>query len=257
MLTNNPKINSLKYNDAVSKLMENEETRHVISEMSFGEYHKLIEASADIVPPSGQIITPKNKVQAPGQNIAKAAPVAAAAPVAGQAPGPGQPIQQMNTQQQTPQAGQTPAAVAGQAVQQQAGALLPKGANVPMIPGLPGAAGIGQPNQPPKPGQPIQTVTPTEEEMELERLAELSGIGEMCSGGATGAGAIAMAPKPMGAMKKRQPTEESPSLEHPVSGRKTIPGATGPQASAIHKLSANNAVRGNPTPFRTNAGIRK
>jgi len=234
MLTNNPKINSLKYDDAVSRLMEGKnisatEARRIISEMSFADYHRLIEATADIVPPSGRVISPQ-------QQAAQDQP----APVAGQAPAtPGQPIQ--NIKPGTQPAPNTPP-VAGQAIQQQAQQLMPPGSQVPVIPG-----------QPIQPGQ-----QQTEEEQMLQRLRELAGIGEDCSGGATGAGSVAVGATAMGGMKRRTPpVEESPSLEHPVAGRKTVVGATGPQASAVHKLSANNAVRGAPTPFRKNNGLKK
>ena len=229
MLTNNPKISSLKYDDAVSRIMEGqgvsmEEARHAISSMSFKEYHALIEATADIVPPSGRLISPQQKAQ-PNQP----------APVAGQAPAtPGQPIQTIKPGTQP--APNTPP-VAGQAIQQQAQQLLPPGSQVPVVP-----------------GQPPQQ---TEEEAELVRMRKLAGIGENCSGGATGAGAIAIAPASMGMKRREPPVEESPSLEHPVAGRKSIVGATGPQASAIGKLSANNSVRGNPTPFRKRNGLKK
>jgi hypothetical protein len=62
----------------------------------------------------------------------------------------------------------------------------------------------------------------------------------------------------MGKVKRRtDPVEESPSLEHPVAGRKTIVGATGPQASAVGKLSANNAARGKKTANRINNGKKR
>ncbi len=239
MLTNNPKISSLRYNDAVSRLAEGkhigiDEARSAIASMSFGDYHRLIEATADIVPPSGKIISPQQQAQKSPQ-----------APQAGQAPAtPGQPIQTIKPGIQPPapvpgQPVQPP--IAGQALQQQAQQFVPPGSKVPVVPG-----------QPIQPGQ-----EQTEESSMLQRLRELAGIGEDCSSGATGAGSIATAPISMGKMKKRPPVEESPSLEHPVAGRKTVVGATGPQASAIGKLSANNAVRGNPTPFRKKNGLKE
>lgn len=114
-----------------------------------------------------------------------------------------------------------------------------------------------------QPGQQGQNIKPgqqptTEDAQALARMRKLAGISEDCSGGATGAGAIAVAPAAMGKVKRRtDPVEESPSLEHPVAGRKTIVGATGPQASAVGKLSANNAARGKKTASRINNGIKR
>jgi len=112
----------------------------------------------------------------------------------------------------------------------------------------------GQSGQNIKPGQQPAT----EDAQAIARMRKLAGIKEDASCGATGAGAIAVAPAAMGKVKRRtDPVEESPSLEHPVAGRKTIVGATGPQASAIGRLSANNAARGKKTASRTNNGIKK
>ena len=110
-----------------------------------------------------------------------------------------------------------------------------------------------------EPGQNIQPgQQPTAEDVsDLARMRKLAGIKEECSGGATGAGAIAVAPAAMGKVKRRtDPVEESPSLEHPVAGRKTIVGDTKP-GQASGKLSANLAVRGKKTAGRTNNGFKK
>lgn len=105
--------------------------------------------------------------------------------------------------------------------------------------------------------QPGQQPT-IEDVEELNRMRKLAGISENCSAGATGAGAIAVAPAAMGKVKRRNNSvEESPSLEHPVAGRKSIIGATGPQASQINKLSANNAARGKKTANRINNGKKR
>jgi hypothetical protein len=241
MLTNNPKISSLAYNDAVSRLMEGnsiavEDARSAIASMSFKDYHRLIEATADIVPPSGKVISPQ-------QQAASNQP----APQAGQAPAvPGQPFQPIQPgTQPAPQAGQAPGQppVAGQAIQQQAQQLVPPGSKVPVIPGKPG--------QPVQPGQ-VQT----EEGAMLQRLRELAGIKEDASCGATGAGAIAMAPSAMGKVKRRG-VEEAPKKEYTrTAPPKTIVGDTKPfQASG--ELSATNAARGIPTASRKRNGLKK
>ncbi len=125
----------------------------------------------------------------------------------------------------------------------------------------------GQPGQPAAPGQsaatqPTQTPTtqPTQEEQDvahLSRLRELAGIGENCSGGATGAGAIAMGSTPMGGMKKRQYPEESLNTEYtPKTAAKTIVGDTKP-AQASGKLSADLAASGKASAGRTNNGRKR
>jgi hypothetical protein len=63
-------INSLVYGDMVHKLakgrnIELTEARTLISKMSFSEYRALEEASVDIVPPSGQTITPTSTQSQP------------------------------------------------------------------------------------------------------------------------------------------------------------------------------------------------
>jgi hypothetical protein len=62
----------------------------------------------------------------------------------------------------------------------------------------------------------------------------------------------------MGSAKKRvDSVEESPSLEHPVAGKKSVIGATGPQASQIGKLSANLAATNAKTARRVRNGKDK
>ena len=249
MLTNNPKISSLAYNDAVSRLMEGnsiavEDARSAIASMSFKDYHRLIEATADIIPPSGKIISPQQQQQ-PAPNTA---------PQAGQAPAPGQPFQPIQPgTQPAPAAGQAPGTppVAGQAIQQQAQQMVPPGSKVPVIPGKPGQPAV--PGQPVQPGQQPQQA---EEGAMLQRLRELAGIKEDASCGATGAGAIAMAPSAMGKPKRRG-VEEAPKKEYTrTAPPKTIVGDTKPfQASG--ELSATNAARGIPTASRKRNGLKK
>jgi hypothetical protein len=237
MLTNNPKISSLAYNDAVSRLMESnsiavEDARSAIASMSFKDYHRLIEATAGIVPPSGKVISPQQQQPAPN-----------AAPQAGKAvPTPGQPLQPIQPGTQPAQAGQQPGQppVAGQAIQQQAQQLMPPGSKVPVVPG-----------QPVQPGQ-----QQTEDAEFRRRLRELAGIKEDASCGATGAGAVAVAPAAMGKVKRRG-VEEAPKKEYTrTAPPKTIVGDTKPfQASG--ELSATNAARGIPTATRKRNGLKK
>jgi hypothetical protein len=79
---------------------------------------------------------------------------------------------------------------------------------------------------------------------ELARMRQLAGIKENCSGGATGAGAIAIAPAAMGTVKKRQYPEESLEPEYErTTPAKTVYGDTKPN-QASGKLSADLAASG-------------
>jgi hypothetical protein len=92
---------------------------------------------------------------------------------------------------------------------------------------------------------------------DLQRLKELAGIAENCSGGATGAGAIAIAPAPMGKMKKREPTEETLKKEYtPREAAKTIAGDT-KLHQASGELSATLAANGKKTASRINNGMKR
>jgi len=94
------------------------------------------------------------------------------------------------------------------------------------------------------------------EDAELSRMLQLAGIQENCSGGATGAGAIAVAPTSMG-MKKRQPAEEALKAEYKVKeAPKTIIGDTKPN-QASGKLSADLAASGKKTAGRINNGRKR
>ena len=63
MLKDDPKIKELMYDNAIKKLANLKgitlaESRAYISTMSFAAYVKLLEAGANITPPSGQSIGP-------------------------------------------------------------------------------------------------------------------------------------------------------------------------------------------------------
>ena len=260
-------INALAYGDAVEKLAKERnvgltEARMILSQMSFIEYRNLEEAGVSITAPSGNIIGPTTSGQ---QNLSQQNTATAAKSPAQMKsiwPGLGAPVEVGMT---VGLKGPNGLPVPGQVSQVDAGA---KGvkvknpttgqeewANIDSL--QPFMAGSDK-------GQNIQSGTqstqqPTAEDVnDLARMRKLAGIKEDASCGATGAGAIAVAPAAMGKVKKRSDSvEESPSLEHPEAGRKTIVGATGPQASQIGKLSANNAARGKKTASRANNGFKK
>jgi len=254
-------INALAYGDAVEKLAKERnvgltEARMILSQMSFIEYRNLEEAI--ITPPSGQTIAPTAAPQKAG--------AAAAAPQQMKAiwPGKGAPVEVGMT---VGLKGPNGLPVPGQVSQVDAGA---KGvkvknpttgqeewANMNSLEPFMAQAGQGQNIQP---GQ--QTVQPgqqptAEDISDLARLRELAGIKEDCSGGATGAGAIAVAPVAIGKVKRRQPTEEQIKKEYtPKEAAKTIVGDTKPN-QASGELSANLAVRGKKTASRTNNGFKR
>jgi hypothetical protein len=98
---------------------------------------------------------------------------------------------------------------------------------------------------------------PTQESKDIARMRQLAGIAEDCSGGATGAGSIAIAPVAMGKMKKRQYPEESLKVEYkPKTAAKTIIGDTKP-AQASGKLSADLAASGKVSAGRINNGRKR
>lgn len=216
-------INSLIHGDAVHKLAAEKnigltEARLLLSQMSFKEYCSLGEASADIVPPSGQTIAPTTGQSQP----ASTAPKTTTGPTPTGKPDP------RGVQVRNPKTGQ-------------------------MEWMLPAAA-----NQASQGGAPVQGNQPVAEEDDgLSRLKELAGIKEDASCGATGAGAIAIAPAAMGGVKRRQPTDEELKKEYtPKEAPKTIVGDTKP-GQAMGELSSNLAVRGKKTASRNNNGFKK
>ncbi len=259
--------NDLIYGDIVRKIAAHHnigltEARVIASEMSFKEYRLMSEANGDnvITPPSGNTLTPTVNQPANQQPTGGAkstwtgkGPITVGMTVGIKGPNglplPGQVSQVdmgangvkvknpstgkdewMNTNTLQPFMAASNPAQAGQAA---------------------------QPN--PQNSQP-NTTQPTQEEQDvahLTRLRELAGIGENCSGGATGAGAIAMGPTPMGGMKKRQYPEESLTPEYtPKTSAKTIIGDTKP-AQASGKLSADLAASGKVSAGRTNNGRKR
>jgi len=250
-------INALAYGDAVEKLakernIELTEARTILSQMSFIEYRNLEEAI--ITPPSGQTIAPTAAPQKAG--------AAAANPQKMKAiwPGKGAPVEVgMTVGLKGPNGLPVPGEISQ--VDMAAKGVKVKNpttgqdewANMDALEPFMTGAEQGQNIQP---GQ--QPTQPTAEDVnDLARMRKLAGIREECSGGATGAGAIAVAPAAMGKVKRRQPTEEQIKKEYtPKEAAKTIVGDTKPN-QASGELSANLAVRGKKTASRTNNGFKR
>lgn len=232
------------------------ESRKVISAMSFKDYLVLSEDSANIAGPSGTTIGPT------GSSANTQKPTTA----------PTQAPQQQ--QQEKPKANWIPGTPAkmGDTV----GVSGKGGPNAPKTPGTVtkvnpdgtveimgadgkssthnvgdlGAAPMQQKQQTQQSQPNAQTLQPGVTE-EIARMKKLAGISEDASCGATSAGAIATAPATVGKVKRRHEVDESPSLEHPEIGNKTLAGDTKPtQASA--RLSANLASKRKRTATRSN-----
>jgi hypothetical protein len=259
MLKNNPKITELMYDNLSKLLSENtsvtmQEAASTINEMSFSQYLKLIEAGANITPPSGQQIGPN-----------------AGAP---SMPGGVQPQQQnqQGVKQNAPV--KTPVMWRGQ------GAPIEQGMTVGLkgVNGVPVPGEITQVDQSAN-GVKVKNPTTGQEEWhgnddlepyiasnkpgmqpmaeEIKRIRQLAGIAEDASGGCTGAGSVGGGvPVALGGMKRRKQVEEAPKVEYKAKVAKTVVGDTKP-AQASGKLSADLAARGMKTAARTNNGFKK
>jgi len=254
-------IRSLMYGDVVKRIAEERnigltEARMLLSQMSFTEYHKqVVEASADITPPSGNTIGPNSGGSTQMQKANGPTKVKSIWP------GQGAPVEVGMTVGIKDQNGLP---VPGQISQVDAGS---KGVKVKNpstgqdewrnTDELEPFMAQGQDQQ-----QTIQPGTQPRQQgqqgADLTRLQELAGIRENCSAGATGSGGIAVAAMPMGKMKRRQETDEqAPPVEYtPKEPAKTIVGDTKP-AQASGKLSADLAARGKKTAARTNNGFKR
>lgn len=272
MLSNNPRIMELLHESAVKTLskLKNislDESKDIISKMSFLQYHTLLEAGANIPSPSGgSSIGPSSNSVSPSANP------------------------QQNTQQ-----GQQPGAQNKAQVLWQKGVPAQRGMTV----GLQGQGGLPipgeitqvdtsakgvkvrnpttgqeewhgddelnpyvsghttlQPNQQPQQGQQMQGMRE-----ELSRLKQLAGISEDgssggCTAGATSAGNVASSPAAFMKPKRRSEVDESPSLEHPeVNGKELAPGVKPNAASG--RLSANLAAKNMKTASRSKNGLRR
>lgn len=262
MLRDNPKILDLIYEDAILKLaslkgITVQESRQEIAKMSFKQYHSLLEAGANIVPPSGQTIGPTSGSTPPSATTnpttTTRGPQTAPSKVQVMWNGPGAPIEQGMT-------------------------VGLKGPNGVPVPGEitqvdHGAKGVRVKN--PTTGQEewhgnddlqqfVGGATPQagglqQQQMaeDIRRMRQLAGIAEDASGGCTGAGSVGGGvPVELGNVKRRQPVEEGPSEEYTPEVAKTVAGDTKPN-QATGRLSANLAARGKKTASRTNNGFKK
>jgi hypothetical protein len=259
MLQDDPKIKSLMYENAIEKYskLNNitlQESKIAISKMSFMQYYQLLEAGANITPPSGQTIGSTgatNTATTPTQSGAATNPSGKQSVMWA---GNGAPIEQGMT---VGLKGPNGLPVPGEITQVDQSA---KGVRV-RNPTTgqeewhgnddlqPFSGGGTAPNQ--MSGQQQQMAE------DLKRIKHLAGIKEDASCGATGAGAIAIAPAAMGKVKKRQAVEEAPPKEYtPKRPAETIAGDTKP-GQASGELSANLAVRGKKTASRINNGFKR
>lgn len=248
MINNDRIIQSLIF-DAVDYLsttrgIDIKEAKDVISKMSFIEFHKMMEASTTIVPPSGNTISP-NKPSATPDKPATAAPTQ----VKSIWPGQGAPVEVGMTVGLKDQSGKT---VPGEISKVDLSA---KGAMVKNpTTGKPEWMNID--NLEPYMDQDNQQPT-LEHTSELLRLKTLAGIKENSSAGASCAGAIASVPVAIGKTKKRQQTDEELKKEYtPKHSAKTIVGDTKPN-QASGELSATLAANGKKTASRTNNGMKR
>jgi hypothetical protein len=261
MLQDDPKIKNLMYESAIEKYSKLNnvtlsESKIAIASMSFMQYLNLLEAGANIAPPSGQTIgstgttSPTSTTQ--GSSIA---------PSKKQIMwnGPGAPIEQgMTVGLKGPNGLPVPGEITQ--VDQSAKGVRVRNpttgqeewhGNDDLQPFTGGSTVPGATNQAAGVQQQMA------EDKDLARMKHLAGIKEDASCGATGAGGIAVAPTPMGKVKKRQAVEESPPKEYtPKKPAETIVGDTKP-GQASGELSANLAVRGKKTASRINNGFKR
>lgn len=249
-------IQQIAYGDVVKKLADSKnigltEARQELSRMGFKEYHRFVsEAGSAIVPPSGQTIGPTSSSSQPQKS-----PTASKSPQQIKAiwPGNDAPVE----------------------VGMTVGLKDPQGIPVPGQVSQVDMSANGVKVKNPTTGQdewmntdqlepfmvnqsgPSNTTNQRAGNNDLQRLKELAGISENCSGGATGAGAIAIAPAPMGRIKKREQTEETLNKEYtPREAAKTIIGDTKPN-QASGQLSATLAANGSKTAKRINNGMKR
>lgn len=228
--------------------------------MKLSDYVKIVEAGANITPPSGQKIGPSGPsntppaASGPSTNIKSLWPGKGARPEQGMTVGlrgtNGLPVPGEITQvDQSANGVKVKNPVTGQEEWHSNDDLEPFIANdAKPQPGIDKKID----------GISMNQLGQMEESAELERLKVLSGISENCSAGATGAGSIAVAPAAIGNVKRRQPVEESPPpVEYkPKSAAKTVVGDTKPN-QASGKLSADLAARGKKTASRINNGFKR
>jgi hypothetical protein len=268
MLRHNPKIVELIYEDTIQTLAKLkgitiQESRQEIANMSFIEYIRLLEAGANIVPPSGQSIGPSagntsSPVTTGSPTATTQGPQAAPSKAQVMWNGPGAPIEQGMT---VGLKGPNGIPVPGEITQVDHGA---KGVRVKNpttgqeewhgnddLQQYTGGATV--------PGATNQASGLQQQQMaeDIKRMRQLAGIAEDASGGCTGAGSVGGGiPVELGSPKRRQPVEEGPSEEYTPGVAKTVAGDTKPN-QASGRLSANLAARGKKTASRTNNGFKK
>lgn len=263
MLRNNPKITDLLHESAVKSLslLNNitiQESKNMILEMSFKQYMQLLEAGANITPPSGQTIGPSASAPSmPGNQQVQQNQPAQNAPQKAQPmyAGKGSPIQQgMTVGIQGPNGNQLP----GQITQVDAGRKSvaiknPTTGQEEWVNNddLQPYSNNSQPQQ----NNQQSSAEPTGLAEEIKRIKQLAGLSENSSAGASCAGAIASAPSAMGTMKRR-PVDENSMDEYTPTVAKTVVGDTKPGQDS-GKLSARLAKAGKPTASRTNNGFKK
>lgn len=236
---------------AESRSISVEEAKRVIADMSFLEYHRLAEAT--ITPPSGQTIGPSGTTGT-NQKAQNTPNTNTGSNVKAIWPGKGAPVEVgMTVGLKDPNGKPVP----GQISQVDKGA---QGAKVKNpITGKDEWMNLDtlEPFMAQAGKQPQQTPPQQGVAEEISRMKQLAGIAENCSGGATGAGAIAIAPAPMGKVKRRQSTEEEVKKEYtPKHAAKTIVGDTKPN-QASGELSATLAANGKKTASRIHNGFKK
>jgi hypothetical protein len=255
--------NKMIHEMVISNLAENknislDEAKDIVSKMSFMEYHKLSEASADIAPPSGNTIGTSGTTGT-SANRGQQQPGRTQSTWTGKGP-----ISAGMTVGLRNKAGMSTPAEVSQVDQGANGVQVkdPKTGktewhNISTLEPYMVGRSDDQSKLSTRPGEegfPMHALMQMEEQKELSRIKELAGIQENCSGGATGAGAIAIAPVAMGSVKKRQPTDEELKTEYtPKTAAKTIIGDTKP-AQASGKLSADLAASGKLSAGRTRNG---
>lgn len=264
MILNDKKINEMIYGNIVQTLADSKnisisEARTLLTKMSFSEFCKLEEVAGStlsITPPSGNTVGPQSTSQQTNQQSKAPSGVKAIWPGAG-APveiGMSVGVKGANGVPMPSQVTQVDMGAKGVKVKNPTTGQ-DQWMNIADIqPGMT-AGGDATNSQTQQSGQ--STIQPTTEEVsQIKRLQELAGVSEDCSGGATGAGAIAISPTSMGRMNRRQPTEETAQkVEYTrTEPSKSIIGDTKP-SQASGKLSADLAARGKKTASRINNGM--
>jgi hypothetical protein len=262
--------NDMIYGDVVRRIAEERnidltEARDIMSKMSFREY-RIFEAT--VTPPSGNTIGPTTQ---PAQNQNDQANQAASSnngTVKSIWPGNGAPIE-VGMTVGTVDRNNMPVPGTVTTVDKTGNGVKVKNPTTgqdqwvnidtlqPFLAGGKSAPAPGQPgNQTDQQGAVAQTGR-VAEDAELSRMLQLAGIQEDCSGGATGAGSIAVAPAAMGGIRKREPADEALNTEYTPKGpAKTIVGDTKPN-QASGKLSADLAASGKKAAGRINNGRKR